>query len=133
MEQQDTTRTNTVKNLIRQIETRPHREAFKKDVQQTQVFNPFIEKLKGHDSQHGERGILRDVRVSLPKLSALFVWRTIPKESYIAGVGTAWCQQKKKRWQANKDRLDTLSIPKYVIHKRSLRERRCGTSDAQIL
>ena len=66
------------------IETRPHREAFKKDVQQTQVFNPFSEKLKGHDSQHGERGILRDVRVFLQKLSAHFVWRTKPKESYIA-------------------------------------------------
>ena len=34
---------------------------------------------------------------------------------------------------ANKDRFDTLSIPHYVIHKGSLRGRRCGTSYAQML
>ena len=49
VEQQDTTRKNIVKNLIHQIETHPHREALKADLQQ-------------HDSKYEKRGILRDVR-----------------------------------------------------------------------
>ena len=46
VEQQDSTRKHVVKNLIRQIESHPNREAFKKDLQQNQDYNLFREESK---------------------------------------------------------------------------------------
>ena len=44
VEQQDTTRRDTLEKSIRQLETHPHREAVKADLTQSQELNHFSEK-----------------------------------------------------------------------------------------
>ncbi len=80
LEQQDTTRKNIVKNLIHQIETHPHREALKADLQQNQEYNPFSEESKNTSR----------CAKSPPRSSALYVWRIARKGSCTADADSAW-------------------------------------------
>ena len=131
VEQQDTTRRNTVKNVIRQIKTHPHREEFKKDLQQKKVFSRFSEKSQDMLSSMANVEIFEMCEIS-PKTQCPFCLTYNTKRIVYCGCG--YClESTNTRWQVNKERFDILSIPHYVIHKGSFRGRRCGTSDAQHL
>ena len=39
-----------VQELVKKIESHPHREALQADLQQNNVYNPFIDESKGDDS-----------------------------------------------------------------------------------
>ena len=58
----DDTRKEAVQKLIHQFETHPNREAFKSRLGKGSSVQPIQRKVEGHDPQHGNHGVLRDVR-----------------------------------------------------------------------
>ena len=120
VKQENYTRKEVVKKLIHHVETHPYRDALKADLKQNQAYNPFSEKNEEHDPQHGECGVLRNVRDLFQNFSALIVWRTGRKVSCAAHAEPA-CISQRKREKLNGDRFDALSTPHYVIKKGPLR------------
>ena len=43
-----------VRELVKQIENHPHRQALQQDLQQNNAYNPFSEKSKKMDQGHGQ-------------------------------------------------------------------------------
>ena len=51
-----------VQELVKKIESHPHREALQADLQQNNVYNPFSNKLEGDDPRIGQCRVIRVVR-----------------------------------------------------------------------
>ena len=101
--QQDTTCKNTVKNMTRQIEMHPYREALKKDLQQNEVFNRFSEKSQDMLSSV-ENVEIFEMREISPKTRCPFCLTYNAKG--IAYGRCKYClESTNTRWQANKDGL----------------------------
>ena len=51
-----------VQELVKKIESHPHREALQADLQHNNVCNPFQQKFEGDDPRNGYCGVVRVVR-----------------------------------------------------------------------
>ena len=104
-----------VRELVKKIESRPHRQALQVDLQQSNAYNPFSEKSKKmiRDMGHGE---LFELCETIPKVQCsecLLYWNQ----------GAVYCTyghllvESESNHFLNQWRLDALSIQKYVIKK----------------
>ena len=118
-----------VRELVKKIESNPHREALQAILQQNTVYNPFSDDAKAMIREMGN--------VELFKLC-----KTIPKvqcSQYLLywNQGVIYCTcghllvESESSQHFNKWRLDALSIPHYVIKKGPPHLARHGKTEAQ--
>ena len=105
-----------VRELVKKIESHPHREALQADKQQNNIYNPF---------SNNSKAMIRE----MDNVELFELCETIPKVQcsqcllcWIQGVIYCICGQflveSETRRKFNKLRLDALSIPHYLIKKR---------------
>ena len=118
-----------VQELVKGIETHPHREALHADLQQNNVYNPFSK-----DSKEMIRELcnveLFELRETTPKVQCshcLLYWDQ--------GIVYCTCGQcliySEPRRNFNRLRLNANSIPNYVIKKGAIHGARHGKTEAQ--
>ena len=106
-----------VRELVKKIECHPHRQALQADLQQNNVYNPFSNNSKAMIREMGNVELF-ELCETIPKVqcSQCLLWNK--------GVIYCTCGQflveNESRSLFHKLRLDALSIPQYVIKKRSL-------------
>ena len=119
----------SVQELVKKIESHPHRKALQADLQQNNVYNPF-----SNDSKE----VIRD----LGNVESFELCETVPKEQFSQCLlywnqGVIYCTcgqflvESESRRKFNKLRLDALSIPHYVIKKRHGHGARHGKTEEQ--
>ena len=103
----------SVRELVKKIESHPHREALQADLQQNNVYNPSNNSSKAMIREMGNVEIF-ELCEAIPKVQCsqcLLNWNQ--------GVTYCTCGQRlidsESRRKFNKLRLDALSIPHYVI------------------
>ena len=101
--------------LVKKIESHPHREALQADLQQNNVYNPFSNTSKAMIRELGNMELF-ELCETIPKVQCsqcLPYWNQ--------GVIYCTCGQflveSESRRKCNKLRLDALSIPHFVIKK----------------
>ena len=118
-----------VRELVKKIESHPHRQALQADLQQSDAYNPFSEKSKKMIRDMGNAELF-ELSETIPKVQCkdcLLYWNQ----------GTVYCtgghllvesesNQNFSQWP-----LDALSIPNYVIKKGRLHGARHGKTEAQ--
>ena len=104
-----------VQELVKKIESHPHREALQADLQQNNVYNPFSDNSKAMIREMGDVELF-ELCETIPKVQCsqcLLYWNQ--------GVIYCTCGQflveSESRRKFNKQRLDALSIPHYVTKK----------------
>ena len=103
-----------VQELVKKIESHPHREALQADLQQNNVYNPFSKKSEAMIRELGNEELF-ELCETIPKVqcSQCLYWNR--------GVIYCTCGQflveSESRRKFNKLRLDALSISHYVIRK----------------
>ena len=104
-----------VQELVKKIESHPHREALQADLQQNNVYNPFSNNSKAMIREMGNVEVF-ELCETIPKVQCsqcLLCWNQ--------GVIFCTCGQflveGESRRKFNKLRLDALSIPHYEIKK----------------
>ena len=118
-----------VQELVKKIESHPHREALQADLQQNNVYNPF-----GDDA----KAMIRE----LGNVESFELCETIPKVQcshcllyWNQGIVYCTCGQflvdSESRRKFNKLRLDALSMPNYVIKKGRSHGARHGKTEEQ--
>ena len=118
-----------VRELVKKIESHPHREALQADLQQKNVYNPFSDDAKAMIREMGN--------VELFELC-----ETIPNVQrsqclLYCNQGVIYCTcghllvESESSQNFNKWRLDALSIPHYVIKKERPHGARHGETEAQ--
>ena len=118
-----------VRELVKKIESHPHRQALQADLQQSNDHNPFSEK---------SNKIIRD----MGNVELLELCETIPKVQcsecllyWNQGIVYCTCEHPLRENESNRHlhqwRLDVLSIPNYVIKKERPRGARHGKTEAQ--
>ena len=104
-----------VQELVKKIESHPHREALQADLQQNNVYNPFSHNSKAMIREMGNVELF-ELCETIPKVQCsecLLYWNQ----------GIVYCTRRQcltdseSRRKFNKRRLDALSIPNYVIKK----------------
>ena len=102
-----------VQELVKKIESHPHREAVQADLQQNNVHNPFSNNSKEMIREFGNVELF-ELCETVPKVQCshcLLSWNQ--------GIVQCFCGQflveSESRSKFNKLRLDALSIPHYVI------------------
>ena len=104
-----------VRELVKKIENRSHREALQADVQQNNVYNPFSKNSKDmiRDLGNVELFELCETFPNVQCSHSLLYWNQ--------GIVYCTCGQclidSESRRKFNKLRLDALCIPNYVIRK----------------
>ena len=104
-----------VRELVKKIESHPHREALQADLQQNNVCNPFCDVSKAIIREMGNVGLF-ELCETIPKVqcSQCFLY-------WNQGVIYCTCGhllvESESSQNFNKWRLDALSIPHYVIKK----------------
>ena len=118
-----------VRELVKKIESHPHREALQANLQQNNVYNPFSDDSKAMIREMGNVELF-ELCETIPTVQCsecLLYWNQ--------GVIYCTCghllvesepSQKFSQW-----RLDALSIPHYVIKKGRLHGARHGKTDPQ--
>ena len=108
-----------VRELVKKIESRPHRQALQADLQQSNAYNPFSEKSKKMIRDMGNVELFEFPKVQCSE--CLLFW--------IQGIVYCTCGHLLRESESSRHlhqwRLDALSIPNYVIKKR--RPRVLGT------
>ena len=119
----------SVRELVKKIESHPHRDALQADLQQSNVYNPFTDDSKAMIREMGNVELF-ELCETIPKVQCsecLLYWNQ--------GVIYCTCghllvesdsSQNFHRW-----RLDALSIPHYVIRKERPRGARHGKTEAE--
>ena len=105
-----------VQELVKKIESHPHRQALQADLQQNHVYNPFSNNSKAMIRELGNVELF-ELCETLPKVQCshcLLYWNQ--------GIVYCTCGQflvdsESRRKFFNKLRLDALSFPNYVIKK----------------
>ena len=113
-----------VRELVKKIESHPHRRALQADLQQNSANNPFSDESKAMIREMATQVMRNNSKGAMPRMpsllksrnSLLHLWTSLESES----------SQKFHQW-----RLDALSIPNYVIKKVRPRGARYGKTDAQ--
>ena len=118
-----------VQELVKKIESHPHREAFQADLQQKNVYNPFSNNSKEMIRELGNVELF-ELCETFPKVQCshcLLYWNQ--------GIVYCTCGQflveSESRRKFSKLRLDALSIPHYVIKKGRCHGARHGKTEEQ--
>ena len=118
-----------VQELVKRIESHPHREALQADLQQNNVYNPFSNNSKVMIRELGNVELF-ELCETFPKVQCshcLLYWNQ--------GIVYCTCGQfgvgSESRRKFNKLRLDALSIPHYVIKKGRCQGARHGETEVQ--
>ena len=104
-----------VRELVRKIESHPHREALQADLQQNNVYNPFIDDSNAMIREMGNVELF-ELCGTIPQVqcSQCFLY-------WNQGVIYCTCRhllvESEPSENSNKLRLDALSIPHYVIRE----------------
>ena len=104
-----------VRELVRKIESHPHREALQADLQQNNICNPFSNNSKAMVREMGNVELF-EMCETMPKVQCsqcLLHWN----QGVIYCTCAHFLVESESRTQFNKLRLDALSIPHYVIKK----------------
>ena len=104
-----------VRELVKKIESHPHREARQADLQQNNVYNPFSDNSKAMIREIGNVELFEQCE-TIPKVQCsecLLYWN---QEIVYCICGQILIESESRR-KFNKLRLDALSIPHYVIKK----------------
>ena len=107
-----------VQELVKKIESHPHREALQADLQQNNVYDPFSNNLKEMVRELGNVELF-ELCETIPKVQCsqcLLYWN----QGMICCTCGQFLVESESRRKLNKLRLDALSIPHYVIKKRAL-------------
>ena len=118
-----------VQELVKKIESHPHREALQADLQQNNVYNPFSNNSKSDDPRIGQCRVIRVVR-NYQKYNVLTVFFIGIKELSTAFADNSWFESESRR-KFNKLRLDALSVPHCVIKKGRCHDARHGKTKEQ--
>ena len=118
-----------VRELVKKIESHPHREALQADLQQNNTYNPFSEESKVMIREIGNVELI-ELFETIPKVQCsecLLYWNQ----------GVIYCTcghllvQSESSQNFSQWRLDALSIPHYVIKKGRPHGARHGKTEAQ--
>ena len=118
-----------VRELMKKIESHPHRDALQADLQQNNVYNPFSKNSKAVIREMGNIELF-ELCETMPKVQCsecLLYWNQ----------GVIYCTcghlllESESRRKFNKLRLDALSIPHYVIKKGRPHGARHGKTEPQ--
>ena len=118
-----------VQELVKKIESHPHRKALQADLQQTNDYNPFSNNSKAKIREMGNVELF-ELCETIPKVqcSQCFLY-------WNQGVIYCTCGhflvESESRRKFNKRRLDALSIPHYVIKKGRPHGARHGRTEEQ--
>ena len=118
-----------VRELVKKIESHPHREALQADLQQNDVYNPFSDNSKAMIREMGNVELF-ELCETIPEVQCshcLLYWNQ----------GVIYCTcghllvESESSQKIHKLRLDALSIPHYVIKNGRLHGARHGITEAQ--
>ena len=118
-----------VRELVKKIESHPHRQALQADLQQTNAYNPFSEKSKKMIRDMGNVELF-ELCETIPKVQCsecLLYWNQ----------GMVYCtcghllRENKSSRHLHRRTLDLLSIQNYVIKKGRPHGNRHGKTEAQ--
>ena len=118
-----------VQELVKRIETHPHREALHADLQQNNVNNPFSKDSKEmiHELCNVELFELCETTPKVQCSHCLLYWNQ--------GIVYCTCGQcliySESKRNFNRLRLDAISIPDYVIKKGATHGARHGKTEVQ--
>ena len=118
-----------VRELVKKIESHPHREALHADLQQNNVYNPFSNDSKAMIREMGNVELF-ELCETIPKAQCsecLLYWN---QDVIYCTCGHLLVESKSCQ-KFNKLRLDALSIPHYVIRKGRPRGARHGKTEPQ--
>ena len=118
-----------VQELVKKIESHPHRDALHADLQQNNVYNPFSNNSKAMIREMGNVKLFR-LRETIPRVRCsqrLLYW----KQGVIYCTCRHFLVESESRRKCNKLRLDALSIPHYVIKKGRFHGARHGKTEEQ--
>ena len=104
-----------VQELVKKIENHPHREALHADLQQSNVHNPFSKNSKDMIRELGNVELfeLCETRPKVQCSHCLLYWN----QGVIYGTCGHLLVDSESRRNFNRQRLDALSFPNYVIRK----------------
>ena len=117
-----------VRELVKKIESHPHREALQADLQQNNVYNQFCDNSKAMIREMGKKKLF-ELCETIPKVQCqcLHYWNQ----------GVIYCTcghllvESESSQKIHKLRLDALSIPHYVSKKERPHGARHGKTEAQ--
>ena len=118
-----------VRELVKKIESHPHRRALQADLQQNNFYNPFSDESKAMIREMGYVELF-ELCETIPKVQCsecLLYWNQ----------GVIYCTcghllvESESSQNVHQWRLDAFSIPHYVIRKGRPRGARHGKTDAQ--
>ena len=118
-----------VRELVKKIESHPHREALQADLQQTNVYNPFSNNSKAMIREMGNVELF-DLCETVPKVQCsqcLLCWN----QGVIYCTCGHFLVESESSQKFHNLRLDALSIPHFVIKKERPRGARHGKPEAQ--
>ena len=116
-----------VQELVKKIESHPHREALQADLQQNNVYNPFRNKSKAMIREFGNVELFELCETG-PKVECshcLLYWN----QGIVYCICGHFLVESEFRRKFNKLRLDALSIPHYVIKKGATHGARHGKTE----
>ena len=118
-----------VPELVKKIESYPHREAFQADLQENNVYNPFRDESKEMIREFCNVELF-ELCETVPKVqcSECFLYWN---QGIVCCTRRHLLKESESRQNFNKLRLDALSIPHYVIKKGRPRVARHGRTEAQ--
>ena len=105
-----------VQELVKKIESHPHREALQADLQQNSVYNPFNKNPKAIIRELGNVELF-ELYETIPKVQCshcLLYWN----QGIVYCICGQFLVESEPTRKFHKLRLDALSIPHYVIEKR---------------
>ena len=106
-----------VQELVKKIESHPHREALHADLQHINVYNPFSKNSKEMIRELGNVELF-ELCETIPKVQCchcLLYWN----QGIVYCTGGQCLIDSEFRRKFNKPRLDAVSIPNYVMMKRA--------------
>ena len=118
-----------VQQLVKKIESHPHREALQADLQQNNVYNPFSNNSKAMIREMGNVELF-GLCETIPKVQCsqcLLHW----KQGVIYCTSGHLLVESESSQNVHQWRLDALSIPHYVIKKVRPHGARHGKTEAQ--
>ena len=118
-----------VQELVKKIESHPHREALQADLKQNNVYNPFSNNSKEMIRELGNVEFF-ELCESIPKVQCSQCLLCL-NQGMIYCTGGQCLVEGESRRKFNKLRLDALSIPHYVIRKGRCHGARHGRTEEQ--
>ena len=118
-----------LQELVKKIESHPHREALQADLQQNKMYNPFSNNSKAMIRELGNVELF-ELCETMPKVQCshcLLSWN----QGIVYCICGHFLVESESRRKFNKIRLDALSIPHYVIKKGRCHGARHGKTEAQ--